>query len=155
MAEFAKSEIVTFSHLIQAHLAQWALDLLLPLQLRSIYGLVYLSLYKAFHILWTIVIVPYVTRSSCLVTKCDQVIFSILLSLSSSSSSPPTSAASALSTRKHDPGARVLCVEGDSAFGFSGMEFETMARYCHCHCNSHCHRHNDISYSNMEFETLS
>jgi len=23
----------------------------------------------------------------------------------------------------------VLCVEGDSAFGFSGMEFETMARY--------------------------
>ena len=30
--------------------------------------------------------------------------------------------------RKYDPGARVLCVEGDSAFGFSGMEFETMAR---------------------------
>lgn len=31
--------------------------------------------------------------------------------------------------RKFDPGAKVLCVEGDSAFGFSGMEFETMARF--------------------------
>ena len=30
--------------------------------------------------------------------------------------------------RSQDPLARVLCVEGDSAFGFSGMEVETMAR---------------------------
>ena len=31
--------------------------------------------------------------------------------------------------KRFDPGARVLCVEGDSAFGFSGMELETIARY--------------------------
>merc|ERR1712130_913138 len=42
---------------------------------------------------------------------------------------PAFAIATALFVRKHDPGARVLCVEGDSAFGFSGMEFETMARY--------------------------
>ncbi|XP_023322403.1 2-hydroxyacyl-CoA lyase 1 [Eurytemora carolleeae] len=37
--------------------------------------------------------------------------------------------ATALYARDNDPGARVLCVEGDSAFGFSGMEIETIARY--------------------------
>jgi len=42
---------------------------------------------------------------------------------------PAFAIATALYVRKYDPGARVLCVEGDSAFGFSGMEFETMARY--------------------------
>jgi len=42
---------------------------------------------------------------------------------------PAFAIATALYIRKYDPGARVLCVEGDSAFGFSGMEFETMARY--------------------------
>ena len=26
---------------------------------------------------------------------------------------------------------RVVCVQGDSAFGFSGMELETACRYCH------------------------
>ncbi|KAG8232273.1 hypothetical protein J437_LFUL011760 [Ladona fulva] len=31
--------------------------------------------------------------------------------------------------RDHAPGKRVICVEGDSAFGFSGMEIETMFRY--------------------------
>ena len=37
--------------------------------------------------------------------------------------------ATALYVKRFDPGARVLCVEGDSAFGFSGMEIETIARY--------------------------
>lgn len=37
--------------------------------------------------------------------------------------------ASALYCQKYEPGKRVLCVEGDSAFGFSGMEIETMFRY--------------------------
>lgn len=31
--------------------------------------------------------------------------------------------------RDHYPGKKVICVEGDSAFGFSGMEIETMVRY--------------------------
>jgi len=37
--------------------------------------------------------------------------------------------ASALWCRDYHPGKRVVCVEGDSAFGFSAMEMETMARY--------------------------
>ena len=37
--------------------------------------------------------------------------------------------ATALYVKRFDPGAKVLCVEGDSAFGFSGMELETIARY--------------------------
>ncbi|XP_060840857.1 2-hydroxyacyl-CoA lyase 1 [Rhopalosiphum padi] len=37
--------------------------------------------------------------------------------------------AAALWCQKYEPGKRVLCVEGDSAFGFSGMEVETMVRY--------------------------
>ncbi|XP_034256864.1 2-hydroxyacyl-CoA lyase 1 [Thrips palmi] len=37
--------------------------------------------------------------------------------------------ASALWCQKYAPGKRVICVEGDSAFGFSGMEVETMFRY--------------------------
>ncbi|KAK3927979.1 2-hydroxyacyl-CoA lyase 1 [Frankliniella fusca] len=37
--------------------------------------------------------------------------------------------ASALWCQKYSPKKRVLCVEGDSAFGFSGMEVETMFRY--------------------------
>lgn len=37
--------------------------------------------------------------------------------------------AAALYCRDYCPGKRVLCVEGDSAFGFSGMEIETMIRY--------------------------
>lgn len=31
--------------------------------------------------------------------------------------------------RDYYPGKKVICVEGDSAFGFSGMEIETMIRY--------------------------
>lgn len=31
--------------------------------------------------------------------------------------------------RDYCPDKRVICVEGDSAFGFSGMEVETMYRY--------------------------
>ncbi|XP_066153480.1 2-hydroxyacyl-CoA lyase 1 [Euwallacea fornicatus] len=37
--------------------------------------------------------------------------------------------AAALYCRHYEPKKRVICVEGDSAFGFSGMEVETMARY--------------------------
>ncbi|KAH1015750.1 hypothetical protein HUJ04_007087 [Dendroctonus ponderosae] len=37
--------------------------------------------------------------------------------------------AAALYCRHYDPKKRVICVEGDSAFGFSGMEIETMVRY--------------------------
>lgn len=37
--------------------------------------------------------------------------------------------AAALWARDHAPGKKVICVEGDSAFGFSGMEMETMYRY--------------------------
>lgn len=37
--------------------------------------------------------------------------------------------AAALYCRHNEPEKRVICVEGDSAFGFSGMEVETMVRY--------------------------
>uniref|UniRef100_A0A182J1B2 2-hydroxyacyl-CoA lyase n=1 Tax=Anopheles atroparvus TaxID=41427 RepID=A0A182J1B2_ANOAO len=37
--------------------------------------------------------------------------------------------AAALFCRDRYPGKKVICVEGDSAFGFSGMEIETMVRY--------------------------
>ena len=37
--------------------------------------------------------------------------------------------AACLWTRQHCPDTRVVCVEGDSAFGFSGMEVETICRY--------------------------
>ncbi|XP_076057016.1 2-hydroxyacyl-CoA lyase [Oratosquilla oratoria] len=37
--------------------------------------------------------------------------------------------AAALYCRDYTPGKRVICVEGDSAFGFSGMELETVYRY--------------------------
>jgi 2-hydroxyacyl-CoA lyase 1 len=37
--------------------------------------------------------------------------------------------AAGLYCRDYHPGKRVLCVEGDSAFGFSGMEIETLFRY--------------------------
>ena len=36
--------------------------------------------------------------------------------------------AAAAYCRDHEPESRVICVEGDSAFGFSGMEVETMMR---------------------------
>ncbi|CAH0725776.1 unnamed protein product, partial [Brenthis ino] len=42
---------------------------------------------------------------------------------------PGFAAAAALWCRDRAPGKRVVCVEGDSAFGFSGMEVETMFRY--------------------------
>ncbi|CAO2638008.1 2-hydroxyacyl-CoA lyase 1 [Lemmus lemmus] len=37
--------------------------------------------------------------------------------------------AAALVAKDRSPGQRVICVEGDSAFGFSGMEVETICRY--------------------------
>ena len=37
--------------------------------------------------------------------------------------------AAALYAKDTDPTKRVICVEGDSAFGFSGMEMETIVRY--------------------------
>lgn len=36
--------------------------------------------------------------------------------------------AAALWCQQFEPKKRVLCIEGDSAFGFSGMEVETMVR---------------------------
>lgn len=42
---------------------------------------------------------------------------------------PGFAIAAALFCRDRCPGKRVVCVEGDSAFGFSGMEIETMVRY--------------------------
>ncbi|CAH0755774.1 unnamed protein product [Diatraea saccharalis] len=42
---------------------------------------------------------------------------------------PGFAVAAAMWCRDHAPGKRVVCVEGDSAFGFSGMEIETMFRY--------------------------
>ena len=42
---------------------------------------------------------------------------------------PGFAIAAALYVKRFDPGARVVCIEGDSAFGFSGMEVETIARY--------------------------
>jgi 2-hydroxyacyl-CoA lyase 1 len=36
--------------------------------------------------------------------------------------------AAALWCQDHAPDKRTICVEGDSAFGFSGMEIETMFR---------------------------
>jgi thiamine pyrophosphate-dependent acetolactate synthase large subunit-like protein len=41
---------------------------------------------------------------------------------------PGFAIAAALWCRDYAPGKRVICVEGDSAFGFSGMEIETMFR---------------------------
>ncbi|XP_018561519.1 2-hydroxyacyl-CoA lyase 1 [Anoplophora glabripennis] len=42
---------------------------------------------------------------------------------------PGFAIAAALYCRHYEPNKRVICVEGDSAFGFSGMEVETMVRY--------------------------
>lgn len=42
---------------------------------------------------------------------------------------PGFAIAAALWCRQHAPDNRVVCIEGDSAFGFSGMEIETMVRY--------------------------
>ncbi|XP_028162719.1 2-hydroxyacyl-CoA lyase 1 isoform X1 [Ostrinia furnacalis] len=42
---------------------------------------------------------------------------------------PGFAIAAAMWCRDYAPGKRVVCVEGDSAFGFSGMEIETMFRY--------------------------
>ncbi|XP_015586967.1 2-hydroxyacyl-CoA lyase 1 isoform X2 [Cephus cinctus] len=42
---------------------------------------------------------------------------------------PGFAIAAALYCKDNFPGKRVICVEGDSAFGFSGMEIETMFRY--------------------------
>ncbi|NXM72962.1 HACL1 lyase, partial [Serilophus lunatus] len=37
--------------------------------------------------------------------------------------------AAAMVAKDRTPGKRVICIEGDSAFGFSGMEVETICRY--------------------------
>ncbi|CAG9767272.1 unnamed protein product [Ceutorhynchus assimilis] len=42
---------------------------------------------------------------------------------------PGFAIAAALYCRHYEPTKKVICVEGDSAFGFSGMEIETMVRY--------------------------
>ena len=44
--------------------------------------------------------------------------------------------AAALHCQSEGKGKRVVCVQGDSAFGFGGMELETMFRYLlYCHCD--------------------
>lgn len=42
---------------------------------------------------------------------------------------PAFAIAAAMYCRDKEPNKRVICVEGDSAIGFSGMEIETMLRY--------------------------
>jgi 2-hydroxyacyl-CoA lyase 1 len=42
---------------------------------------------------------------------------------------PAFAIAAAMHCRDREPTKRVICVEGDSAIGFSGMEIETMLRY--------------------------
>ena len=42
---------------------------------------------------------------------------------------PAFAIAAAMYCRDKEPNKRVICVEGDSAVGFSGMEIETMLRY--------------------------
>lgn len=42
---------------------------------------------------------------------------------------PGFAIAAAIHCRDEHPNKRVICVEGDSAFGFSAMEIETMFRY--------------------------
>ncbi|KAK5641605.1 hypothetical protein RI129_010152 [Pyrocoelia pectoralis] len=42
---------------------------------------------------------------------------------------PGFAIAAALWCHHYEPNKKVICVEGDSAFGFSGMEIETMVRY--------------------------
>lgn len=42
---------------------------------------------------------------------------------------PGFAIAAAVFCRDRFPGKKIICVEGDSAFGFSGMEIETMVRY--------------------------
>lgn len=41
---------------------------------------------------------------------------------------PGFAIAAATYCQDYEPETRVICVEGDSAFGFSGLEFETAAR---------------------------
>ncbi len=41
---------------------------------------------------------------------------------------PAFAIAAAMYCRDKEPTKRVICVEGDSAIGFSGMEIETMLR---------------------------
>jgi len=41
---------------------------------------------------------------------------------------PAFAIAAAMYCRDYQPNKRVVCVEGDSAIGFSGMEIETMLR---------------------------
>lgn len=41
--------------------------------------------------------------------------------------------AAAILAKARNTGQRVICVEGDSAFGFSGMEVETICRYNSIH----------------------
>lgn len=42
---------------------------------------------------------------------------------------PAFAIAAALYCKDSAPHKKVICIEGDSAFGFSGMEVETMYRY--------------------------
>lgn len=54
---------------------------------------------------------------------------------------PGFAVAAALWCRDYAPDKRVICVEGDSAFGFSGMEIETMFRSVNIRGNNIESRH--------------
>lgn len=47
-------------------------------------------------------------------------------------------AAAAVERSQSDKGRRIVCVEGDSAFGFSGMEVETMCRWVGTSLSTQC-----------------
>jgi thiamine pyrophosphate-dependent acetolactate synthase large subunit-like protein len=61
---------------------------------------------------------------------------------------PGFAIAAALWCQDYAPDKRVICVEGDSAFGFSGMEIETMFRSVHVRGNikENSHLLNIIKY---------
>lgn len=47
-------------------------------------------------------------------------------------------AAATMEKSRKDKGQRIVCVEGDSAFGFSGMEVETMCRWAVVSFSTQC-----------------
>ena len=57
-----------------------------------------------------------------------RILFSIIKYLGTMGVGPGFAVAAAIYCQDHQPDKRVICVEGDSAFGFSGLEFETAAR---------------------------
>lgn len=57
-------------------------------------------------------------------------------------------AAATVERSRSDEGRRVVCVEGDSAFGFSGMEVETMCRWVDASLSTHYVHFNSLLFLN-------